>query len=76
MTTIMALHPIDLKRLQVIDALGPQEYWTIYGPSLDRLIEAGLAEVDGGINDHAIGTMYEKVSLTEKGRQVLRGSAQ
>jgi hypothetical protein len=72
--TLMTLSERDLllfKRLQ-----NGCYYWIVYGPSLDRLIEHGLAEVDGGINDRSIGIMYNKVSLTEKGREVLRSSAQ
>ena len=57
------------------------QYGECYGKSLDRLIELGLAQVHApGQHQHFIandfagtkGKMYQSVSLTEKGWEMLK----
>lgn len=78
MSTPMTLAPSDLALLQRL--FGGLLYGSCHGPSLDRLIEAGLAEINGPADfeifeardpDATRGMMLREVGVTRKGAEVL-----
>jgi hypothetical protein len=65
--TPMTLIPRDLALMRRLAKAESEVYWACYGPSLDRLIEQGLAAINGQPSMHA------HVTLTAKGQMVLKG---